>query len=800
MDKPAMETVAHDLKTLPESAAPVRGIGLPLALYAITGFTGLLAEQGFEKYIVLLVGATASASAVVLFTYFLGFAAGGVAAGWMIRRGSVRRPLRAYGLVELAVGVSCVAFSYSFHGLVSWMAPWQNVFGEAFRFHARFLSGCVLVLPTASLMGASFPLIARALDDRDASGRKQWRRAYLMNLAGALAASLAAPMLIMPYVGLRGALWICFALTAAVAGSALLMRERGDEDAGPSGHEPVRLGDYRLLLAASFASGAIYFALEVLWTHLIGITIGCSIYAFSWMLAAVLLGLLLGAALASRGDTRGKAIGLSALFQVAAVVLLVQFRLWDHVPAFFGITPPPAWQESFLFAETYKLYVAGFVLVPSSTVLGLIYPRLLASPQLEGAGKSYLAGYLSAANALGCLSGALIGIFVLLPRLGSELSLKLIVGALTAFGLLFVRHESFSRRRVATASTVGLMAVLLLATWRWDWSLMTAGTGNYFGRKPAAGDSSSNIRRLPAQMIFRHEGAEGGVTTVIQQTELEGAQSRTIRTMYTNGKFQGTDAVWSEGQAQYGFSAVPTQFVERRERALLIGLGTGHSAAALKNLGYAEVDIAEFAPGIVEAARRCFSGLNENRLNDPSVKLYLEDGRNLLLTHPGRQYDLITIEISSIWFAGATNLYSREFYEVARARLRPGGVLQQWVQLHHVGAREIASEVATIRSVFPHTSLWDYGNQGMVVAAEHPLVRSAAIPADMADRFQRALLLSPEAVDRLVAELHPIINTDHNRWIEYMTPRYQASTFDWMAQNRAYLAGFNRPSQSHSVN
>src|ERR1035441_10850855 len=109
---PALEAAT----VIPRPAAS--GSRLPLMLYALTGFSGLLAEQGFEKYVQLLVGATASASAVVLFTYFLGFALGGVAAGRLIKGRRIARPLLMYGLIELLVGISCVVFSYSFHVLI----------------------------------------------------------------------------------------------------------------------------------------------------------------------------------------------------------------------------------------------------------------------------------------------------------------------------------------------------------------------------------------------------------------------------------------------------------------------------------------------------------------------------------------------------------------------------------------------------------------------------------------------------------------------------------------------------------
>jgi spermidine synthase len=223
----------------------------------------------------------------------------------------------------------------------------------------------------------------------------------------------------------------------------------------------------------------------------------------------------------------------------------------------------------------------------------------------------------------------------------------------------------------------------------------------------------------------------------------------------------------------------------------------------LRRLGYGEIHIAEFASGIVQAARQYFAGLNEGVLTDPKVRLHLEDGRNVLLTDSERRYDLITIEISSVWFAGATNLYSREFYELARRRLKPGGVLQQWVQLHHTSPREIACDLATVRAAFPHVGLWYYGQQGMLIASDRPLVSSgdaaarfeaagmAAVDAErLAGELLGSRLLGDEGGAALVRDLRPEINTDHNRWIEYASPRYQASSFDWTGYNLRRLAKY----------
>jgi spermidine synthase len=778
---------------------------LPLLLYGLTGFSGLLAEQGFEKYTSLLVGATASASAAVLFTYFLGFALGSIAAGRLVHSGRIRRPMLAYGLLELLIGLSCVAFSYSFHSLMENMAPAQNLFeSAALKLQVRFLCGCLLVLPTAVLMGASFPLIASALDCGNGPGERRWVNAYSSNLAGAFAAALAAPIAILPAIGLRGAMWLCFGIGAAVCGVALQGRQPLAALRQGAGEQPRRTERaIRLLLVASFASGAVFFALEVIWTHLIGVVIGASIYAFSWMLVGVLLGLLTGSSMTGRLARSGRPMSMATLFQCCTLCLALQFLLWDRSAAFFVITPPARLQDSFYFAECFKLAVTLVLLLPSSTLLGLIYPRLLASPLLRGQTNSKLAGYLNGANALGCLCGALLGVFVLIPLLGSEASLKLIIVALATFWLLFLRREAPSparwRRAIVAATVIGVW----ITASHWDWRLLTAGRANYFGRKPPAAVSGAAARVLPPALVFRHEDVQGGLTTVVEQQIETGQMRRTVRTMFTNGKFQGDDNPLGENNAQFGFAAIPSLFVNRHERALLIGLGTGHTAAALDRLGYRQIDVAEFAPGIVEAADRCFRDLNERVLSNPRVKIYLEDGRNVLLTRPRQTYDLITIEITSIWFAGATNLYSREFYELARKRLNPGGVLQQWVQLHHISPREIASNLATARAVFPYVSLWYYGHQGMLLASDRPFDRAS----DVAERLQasglsldaagklvqdlaKAQLVSAGGVTRLAREWNPRINSDHNRWIEYATPQYQSSSFDWVALNLAFVGKY----------
>jgi spermidine synthase len=260
-----------------------------------------------------------------------------------------------------------------------------------------------------------------------------------------------------------------------------------------------------------------------------------------------------------------------------------------------------------------------------------------------------------------------------------------------------------------------------------------------------------------------------------------------LRTLYTNGKFQGDDG--PEMTAQRRFAHFPGLFLPREERALVIGLGTGTTLGAVASYPFSHIDVAEISPAIVEASRRFYAGPARGSLDDPRVRLALNDGRNELLVATA-PYDLVAIELTSVWFAGASNLYSREFYELVRRKLSPGGVLQQWVQLHHIRPRELATIVRTLEQTFAHVALFEGGAQGILVASEAPLVASRArlakldaLPAVRETLEGRPLhtlldeLVASEGdlarLTRDVADADggPLLSTDDNLYLEYATPK-----------------------------
>jgi spermidine synthase len=225
--------------------------------------------------------------------------------------------------------------------------------------------------------------------------------------------------------------------------------------------------------------------------------------------------------------------------------------------------------------------------------------------------------------------------------------------------------------------------------------------------------------------------------------------------------------------AQHAFADVPAAFVPRFGRALVVGMGTGVTLDQTASYPFEHVDVAELSPGIVQAARAFFGDVNGHVLDDPRVRVRFEDGRNLLAVETGR-YDLVTIELTSIWFAGAANLYNLEFYRTAAGKLTEGGVLSQWIQLHHTTLREVASQMTTARAVFPHVAFFVRG-QGVLIMSNEPLhARADADPA-----FEQAFVLADETIDSFVDDVcasegltrADLVSTDDNLRLEYATPR-----------------------------
>ena len=826
-----------------------------LGLVFFSGFCGLVYEVVFTKLLTYVFGVTAYAVSTVLAAFMAGLALGSFGFGRLADR--TPQPLRLYAVLELLIGLYCVSTPWLYLQLGELYAALHQRFGlspaavTAIRYALCW--GFILV-PTV-LMGGTLPAAAKVLTRRREEIGANVSALYAINTLGAAAGTLVATYWMIFHLGLDGSVYFAAALNTAIFVVAWQWARQRPPQAVPA--EPVAtlkpahsqaLGSVAVL-AVAFGAGTVSLAYEVVWTHVLAQAIGNSIYAFGTMLFTLLLGMGLGSFVVSRRQpgTGRSAVWAAAIQWLAAIAVLAGLPLWDKIPLVFRLgRSGGSWSALLVFlplglllaawpllvwtrvrrsrrsvtvvlavmlvavwwgrdrlqalpsSETVAFWVAESVrfvcsvnmLVWPTLLMGATFPLLIQTHAAKVEDLGVRVGTVYFWNTAGAIAGSLIGGYALLPWLGSQSSLKTlawgnwVVGSLCA---LILAGGSWRLRWRWTLAVTGAAAALTLLAPSWNLRVLNSGANVYF-------DSGRPIDEI----LFWAEDVHGGVTTVVRE-------GRT-RTLLTNGKFEGNDG--SEMQAQDNFSHVPMLYVRRFDRALVIGLGTGRTLGALTAYPFADIDVVELAPNVVTAARSEFGHINHGALDDPRVHLHVTDGRNWLqlTTH---RYDAITIEVSSIWFAGAANLYNREFYEWAARRLQPSGVLQQWVQLHHLRPCDLQVLLNTVRQVFPYVQLFVSSHQGTLIASHAPFQADYTI---MAARNHAAayelwlrtvplqnlftlfggLLVDEQGINDALANLsdEPRISSDLQPHLEYATPRGNFVPYDTRERIVCWLKRF----------
>jgi len=851
---------------LPNPTQPGNYLRSLPVLFFLSGASSLIFETVFTRLLTYTFGNTAHAVSTVLAAFLGGLALGAYLIGrWVDRRGA---SLLTYGVLELLVGVYGF-FVPTLFGLLTkaYVGLYHALhLGMAALTAARFgLAAVVIMFPTL-LMGGTLPVLARCVADRVEEFRPVVDRLYAWNTLGAATGVLGSTYLLMPSRGVRGTIHLACAVNLLIfLGAAVLNRRESRAEARRwPVSAPVRSIDPHrsLLLAAAFLTGVAALSYEVVWTHILGFLVGNTVYAFGVMLFTFLCGLGWGAYVVARYFPRAavwpRALAAAQLFLGLAV--FATFPLWNHLPDVFARGLRRAWvwdtvgigllltlrmaylgwriargwratafpwvriveiavefsllaglvswkSESlwryeaagFVVAELLRFCCAFYLLIVPCLLLGISFPLLLNLATEAGAGVGGGVGGIYAANTMGTVVGSVLTGFLALPFLGSHVTLQAAatLNLLLGLGLaLLLVPLPRTQRWVLGAVVTSLVLLMSGGSAQWDTRSFMRGTYVYFSPGWA-------IDRV----LYSAEDVQGGQTSVVT---IGGS-----RYLLSNGKFQGNDT--SEIPDQVRFALIPILFTQRFERALVIGLGTGNTLRVVSLFPFQKVDVVEIAPQVVEAARQWFGDVNEGALDrDPRVQLTLADGRNFLLLARER-HDLITIEVTSIWISGEADLYNREFYELCRKRLSERGVLQQWVQIHHMRPRDLLVILNTAARVFPHVAFFLGPEQGLLIASPGPLECDARQVAawEALPGVQHALtalkipslwsmlgeLMVIDTSFREVTALLPSLSNlpadfasnDDQPYLEYQTPKGNALTFNTANVNKRLLEHFRPP-------
>ncbi|HYQ49072.1 MAG TPA: fused MFS/spermidine synthase [Pseudomonas sp.] len=654
---------------------------LPATLLFLSGAAGLVYQVLWIKQLSLVVGVEVHAVATGISAFFAGLALGGLLFGrWADR---LQRPVLLYVCLELAVAALGIGATL---GLAHAAGPFARLEGSAGLF-AWALPFALVGLP-ALLMGGTLPVLVRALAPATGQLAEAGGRLYAANTAGAIAGTLLAAFVLLPRLGVSGSACAAASLNLLAALGAWLARRRDAALPPPATLSSTpRSAQARLAIGLYCIAGGVALGYEVVWSQSIVPFMSTRAFAFAVVLATYLGGLLAGSALYARRADRIRdpwglfglliaVAGLLALLQLAGLgrwLVLAQTQAEILALQLFG-------SELAGMCARFATAALCMVLLPT-TLLGAAFPLALRLAVDSGhVGRDV--GAVVALNTLGGIVGVLLTGFVLVPQLGLVRALGVLAGLAALVGLLAVWRGQGVRRPAAVAVIAVAGATLLVAIFTPPQRLAELLPGARNG-----------------QLTYYHEG-KGGTVAVVSQ----GRQGQTFSRLYIQGVSNTGDAMPSLRYMR--LQALLPLLIHRGEprSALVIGFGTGITAGAmLRYPGLERPVVAELLPEVLQAAPQ-FKG-NFAVVTDPRLDIRLRDGRRELLRSEER-YDLVTLEPPPPSAAGVVNLYSRDFYQLAAARLQPNGLVAQWLPLPTQNEDDSRALVRSFIDVFPHASLW----------------------------------------------------------------------------------------------
>jgi spermidine synthase len=787
----------HDTPRTRQAADTLRHKGFLYLCFFASGVAGLTLEIVWSKYLSYLLGNSIYGVSTVIAAFLGGLGIGAMVGGRLASR--TREPLMMYARLELLVAalglLSPLAYQLArplFAGLHGAMGG----SGVAFLLVRFLILFAALLLPTIA-MGATLPLLVSAFARREADFGSSVSRLYAINTAGAVFGVAIAGFALIPSLGLWKTAAVAAAVDLAVAGAIFLIKPRAarEETAHPppaAGVSPASADTARpfsrLIVPLFTLSGFCALLYEVAWTRILSVPFGGMVYSFSAILAIYLLGIAAGAAVAAlllrRTSSPVFLFGLFQLLLAGAVIL--GSRVFESLPDLQAALIAQSRGSAVRLFSGEARVTATIVLLPTF-FLGALFPIAAAIYQRGRREAGASVGTIYAANTLGSIAGSVLTGFVLIPAIGSLRAILLAALANAVIGCLALLLSEGAIWRRAVATTAGIAAIVLvalLATPTWEAQRMSLGfvrllRAYEFGGEGLVHRMIEKIGRSPEieRLLFYKEGRIAAVTVV---------ETGNRRALLINGKTDATTGSGEDMAQQVLVGQAPLLFTPSAKNVCVVGYGSGVTTHAVLTHPIEKALTIELEEAVIEAAPY-FEAAAGRPLADPRSRLVVEDAGTYLRSTK-ETFDVIISEPSNPWIAGVGNLFTKEFYEEARERLKPGGVFCQWIQTYSVSPATLSAVFRTVATTFPRGQLFYVETSGDLIILAVPdgelyldrnsmaeVMSRPAVAADLA----RIGIRSVEDVlgayrgrlDRLAREAGPgPINTDDNSWLEHRAP------------------------------
>jgi spermidine synthase len=694
------------------------------AIFLASGASGLAYEVLWARQLGFVLGGSAIAISTITATFMAGLGLGGFLGGRVADRS--RRPLVAYGLVELGIGLAGLltpsllsasgTIYLGLYGLLAGSLAWVTL--------ARALATAAILIVPTTLMGASLPLMARFYIRRIDRVGRGLGVIYGLNVLGGVLGAAFVGYYSIQHNGVYRSLELAAAVNGIAAAAALLLgawlpplEKDASEDAapGPAAVEAIagatteaEAAAFRKVAIIGFgASGFTALAYEVLWTRALSFAIGNSVYAFTTILVVFLTGLFLGALLAGvvADRTRAPLRMLGAIQVASAGLMLLAFSQARRLPLLTGRLVHRL-GPGLVHNLTAKITAASLALLVPTIVIGLTFPFILKIAMLRLQDLGHRLGECYAINTGGSILGSVAAGFVLLPTLGllRGMFVVALVNVLTGIAFFMVSERPAVRRPLVAAgalASLGLVAAAALA-------------------KPSPFIlSTPRLLEEPRTILFHREGSTASVAV----SELD--DRGRVRNVQLHVNLLGSSEVDAEYHHQQYFatlSLLPAALHPNPAKVFVAGIASGvTTGAAGLDERTQEVISVEISPEVVEAAS-FFDRWNYHATRTPKIHLLADDARAYLATTKER-FDVIVTDVFISAVTGTAALYSREYFDLCRSRLAPGGYMSVGGDRLRGVDRVVAR---TLLESFPYAALFvvrdrDVYCRSFLIAANEPI-------------------------------------------------------------------------------
>ncbi|MCI0411530.1 fused MFS/spermidine synthase [bacterium] len=685
-----------------------------------SGFAALLYQVVWLKYLNLLFGSTTYATAAVVAAFMFGLSFGS--------RISTKFPrlyitsLKTYGLIEIGIGLFAISFPYMYSGFKIPFAWIFNLVGpQTFIYNlvTFALAFLVLLIPT-SLMGATLPLLSHHLiSEKNVTTGSGLL--YAVNTTGAVFGILVSAFILIPNLGLQATVHVGVMLNVIVGLVCYLAgktRGHGVVQVAPNSKEKNRL------LWLYGISGLLAIGYEVLWTRLLVLHLGSSVYAYAIMLAVFLIGISSGSFVSGKwlASSARSPVSHFAIIQTAwAFSILLQMVQFANLPntllrlaqPFGGLT---------VTTQFTILFIAAVQLLFLPTFLsGALFPLVVTWMWKQGKTIQEAVGLSYSYNTIGGIFGSILAGFVLLPLFGTQLSLLVLAGGNLLLGFIAIFLYSGEIRIaghhkwLATAALILFLAISITLQSRLN-VIRSAGIFH--------SDTTPELLHVE----------EDPTATITVETRIH--LGTRYRSLSVNGvNVAGTSPNLITIQKMQAHVPIILFGPSKKKEILHIGFGSGGTAYSASLYPNSKITVVEISPGVVRNADNYFESVNHRVARSGRLNVIYFDGRSYL-QNTTKTYDVILSDSIHPRYSGNGSLYTKDYYELVYQQLNPGGVHSQWIPIYSVAQQNLQEILKAFSDVFEDSCVW-YVNSTInpyIIVTGRKQARRISI-ADIQDAF-----------------------------------------------------------------